>query len=159
MIRYYRYQNVLELGTSLGINTMYLAQDGARTITLEGASDLANLAQQSFAKHGLNNITVVPGNIDDTLPGILEKIGTVDFVFLDANHRYTPTMKYAAQLLPSIVNGGVMVVDDIHRSREMERAWEEIKGHQRIHCTVDLFRCGIAFVGTSLNKQHAVLQY
>jgi predicted O-methyltransferase YrrM len=159
MIRYYRYRHVLELGTSLGVNTMYLAQDNTNTFTMEGAHDLARLAQQSFTDNGLDNITMIQGNIDETLPDFLQKVDPLDFVFLDANHRYDPTIRYAGWLIPKMANKSAIVFDDIHRSKEMERAWDEVKEHKRINCTVDLFRCGIAFIDTALSKQHVVLQY
>jgi hypothetical protein len=77
---------------------------------------------------------------------------------MDANHHYEPTLKYFNWLLPVIHSMSIIIMDDIHYSAEMEKAWEEIKNHEQVHASIDLFRCGILFFDPSLNKQHVVLQ-
>ena len=58
MVKYYQPQNVLELGTSLGISTSYfsLAKPDAKLITMEGASSIAERARQNFDTLNLQNI-------------------------------------------------------------------------------------------------------
>lgn len=58
--RYYRCVSILELGTSLGISTAYLAEggkvaggEGARVITIEGADAVAGVAERNFRSLGL----------------------------------------------------------------------------------------------------------
>ncbi|MBA4057247.1 MAG: SAM-dependent methyltransferase [Marivirga sp.] len=151
---------VLELGTSLGINTLYLARpDQSHVTTFEGASAIAERARKIFALAGSNNITLILGNIEDTLPHYLRSVNKIDFVFLDANHRYTPTINYFQQLLKKSHQHSVFVLDDIHYSPEMENAWNTIKNHGSVYATADLYRCGIVFFDPSLNNQHVVLQF
>jgi hypothetical protein len=78
---------------------------------------------------------------------------------MDANHRYQPTLQYFERLLPKINETSIVVLDDIHYSREMEQAWQELKKHRIVYGSADLFRCGILFFDPSLNKQHVILQY
>jgi hypothetical protein len=40
----------------------------------------------------------------------------------------------------------VLIFDDIHWSRDMERAWAAIKKDPRVLLTVDLFFIGLVFV-------------
>ena len=42
-------------------------------------------------------------------------------------------------------NNTVIIIDDIHYSKEMEEAWNEIKQYEKVICTVDIFRMGIVF--------------
>ena len=77
---------------------------------------------------------------------------------MDANHRYEPTVNYFNSLLRVIHTKSIIIMDDIHYSEEMEKAWKEIKNHELVHASIDLFRCGILFFDPSLNKQHVVLQ-
>ncbi|MEO8471098.1 MAG: class I SAM-dependent methyltransferase [Chryseolinea sp.] len=160
LILYNKSQHILELGTSLGINTLYLSyENNGRTYTFEGSSQIADVAQKQFEKAGANNISVIPGNIDHTLPRFLDSIENVDFVLMDANHRYQPTMTYFDLLMAKAHSRTIIVVDDIHYSAEMERAWRELIQREGVYGSVDLFRCGLVFFDPSLNRQHFVLQF
>lgn len=151
---------ILELGTSLGINTLYLAtQTRSRVTTFEGSSSIAEQARKVFTLAGSDNITLILGNIEDTLPIHLQAVDKLDFVFLDANHRYNPTLSYFQQLIKKAHQHSIFVLDDIHYSREMENAWNSIKTTKGVHATVDLYRCGLVFFDPALNNQHLVLQF
>src|SRR5512138_2614371 len=62
--RYYHSQNIVELGTSLGVTTSYLAASPhtGRLCTLEGSRAIADLAAANFASLGYGNIEQVIGN-------------------------------------------------------------------------------------------------
>lgn len=153
-------KNLLELGTSLGINALYLSTvKESNVITFEGSNAIAAVAQSLFDTFSATNITLITGNIDHTLPSQISSIANIDFAFLDAHHRYRPTLQYFNSLMQKIHERSVVVLDDIHHSPEMEKAWKEIKAHERVHATADLYRCGIVFFDPSLNKQHVVLQF
>jgi predicted O-methyltransferase YrrM len=145
LVNHFQPKTILELGTSLGITTSYLAagNPSAKVITMEGSSSIASLAQASFEQLQLKNIETVVGNFDE----ILSSIGNnkFDFVFIDGNHRKEPTLRYFEQLLSCFHNNSVLVFDDIHWSREMEEAWDEIKNHASVTLTVDLFFVGLVF--------------
>lgn len=158
-VAHYQAEYVLELGTSLGINTMYLAtHPGTHVTTIEGSPEVANVAKSLFAQQQAGNIDVVCGNIDDVLTQTVIKIPRIDFAFLDANHRRDPTLRYFDAILSRIHPRSVVVLDDIHNNAEMNKAWNEIKHHPRTTATADLFRCGFVFFEPSLNSQHFVLQ-
>lgn len=159
MIDYFEATTVIELGTSFGVNTLYLAEKpDASVTTFEGAPAIADIAAMTFDFAGKKNIDLIVGNIDVTLPVYLQRIRRVDLALLDANHRYEPTMRYFGWLLEKVHDKSVLVVDDIHYSREMERAWQVLKNHRLVYGSADLFRCGILFFDPSLNKQHVILQ-
>jgi predicted O-methyltransferase YrrM len=159
LIRHFKGKSIVELGTSFGINTLYLAQYRDSSVTtFEGSPDIASIARLTFEFAGAKNIKLVEGNIDHTLSPFLQSVRKVDFVFMDANHRYSSTMRYFEQLLPKLTESSVVVMDDIHYSPEMEKTWKEITANRLIYTSVDLFRCGILFFDPSLNKQHVILQ-
>ena len=153
--------NILELGTSLGITTAYLASPSTaiRCISLEGCPQTANIAQDNFKKLGLHNIEVVVGNIDDTLPTVLDKVADLDLIFFDANHRSEYLLKYFNQCLTKVNENTVMVIDDIYWSADMESAWRQIKECSMVTSTIDLFQLGIVFFNTDLHKKHYKMRY
>ncbi len=136
---------VVELGTSLGITTCYLAAAGRKVHSFEGIPDIVAVARENFKKLGLENITITPGNFDDTLTEVLPKIGSIDLAYIDGNHRKEPTLRYFETLYPSLHQGSMVVFDDIHWSAEMEEAWETVKKDPRVKMTIDLFFIGLVF--------------
>lgn len=160
LIHYLDCKVVLELGTSFGINTLYLADKKDVIVsTFEGADTIAAIAHTTFEFAGAQNIRLIEGNINNTLPSFLLAPSKIDLALLDANHRYEPTKKYVEWLLPSMHAGSVMILDDIHTTPDMERAWQEARHHPLVYGSVDLYRCGILFFDPSLNKQHLVIWY
>lgn len=162
LVKHYRPQTILELGTSLGITTSYLsaANPTASITTIEGSKAIAGVAAENFQKLQLKNIRQQVGNFDDLLPVVLRELSSVDLAYIDGNHRYQPTVNYFQQLLPTLHNNSILVFDDIHWSAEMERAWEEIKQHPSVQCTVDIFFLGFVFFRKEFKvKQHFTVRF
>jgi predicted O-methyltransferase YrrM len=162
LVQRFQPKNILELGTSLGLTTLYLskAEPNANLTTFEGCPQTAAKATQHFERLEAKNVRVVVGNIDDTLPDYVKKLkSTIDFAYFDANHRYEPTVRYFETCLPYIQNDSVFIFDDIYWSKEMTDAWEYIKAHPRVTLTVDLFWIGLVFFRTEQVKEHFVLRF
>lgn len=161
LARYFDAHRVLELGTSFGITTLYLAlgaEDGT-VHTIEGCPQTLRIAQHHFDQLKQRNIHAVLGSFRNKLPETLHKMGTVDLAFIDGHHAKEPTLEYFEQVLPKAHNGTVFVFDDIHWSRGMEQAWEAIKAHPRVTVTVDLYDLGLVFLRTEQAKEHFTLRY
>lgn len=151
---------ILELGTSLGINTLYLSCiQNADVITLEGCPNLANWAQKEFEEQGVKNIQIQVGNIDQTLPELIQKVDRLDMVLLDANHLLAPTLQYFELCLSKASDQCIFIFDDIHWSPEMAAAWEKIKKHPRVSLTIDLYKVGLVFIRPLKQKQHYILWF
>ena len=145
---------ILELGTSLGVTTAYLASVDSRNrvLTLEGSREVLRVAQGNWRALKLENIEWQEGNIDDTL--YIYAREKLDVVFVDANHTYEATKRYVEYLLPRLTEKGVLIIDDIHYSPEMERAWNELKQDERVTTSIDLFHAGLLFVDPHYLKRH-----
>lgn len=157
LVNYLRPATVLELGTSLGLTTAYLAAADSRhrVVTFEGCPNVAAVARETFTALRLGNVEMVEGNLDHTLAPTLAALGApADFVFFDGNHRYEPTLRYFELCLAHRTDESVFVFDDIHWSEDMERAWETIKAHPDVRLTVDLFYIGLVFFRKNQPKQH-----
>lgn len=162
MVKRYRPRNILELGTSLGITSSYLAKadPSAKLITMEGAKAIAAKAQNNFSQLGIGNLQLVTGNFDDKLVGVLNSLSSIDFAFIDGNHRQEPTERYFRQMIPNIHNDTILVFDDIHWSREMEAAWTMIREHPAVSCSIDLFFIGIVVFRQEFHeKQHFTIRF
>jgi predicted O-methyltransferase YrrM len=158
----YAYRHIIELGTSLGLTTAYIAAAVAanqttvsRFTSAEGAADLAEKAKTNLARLGLDHVVnIETGKFDDLLPGILLKYEEIDMAFVDGNHRYEPTRDYFHQLAEKCGNHSMLIFDDIYWSKGMTRAWEEIKADPRVRVTIDLFFIGIVMFRKEQVKEH-----
>lgn len=161
LVNYFQPNQVLELGTSLGLTSAYLAgaQKRSTVFSFEGCPNLAQQAQLNWGKLKLRNIQIIPGNIDQTLPAYLERTTHVDFVYFDGNHRYEPTMRYFWLCLEKHTEVSIFVFDDIYWSKEMEKAWQEICKHPAVTLSIDLFQVGLVFFRKQQPKQHFTLWY
>lgn len=163
LIRHSEATYVLELGTSLGLTTAYLANAVAQTdgqlYSFEGCPNTAALARTHLAALGYSATQVVVGNLDDTLAETVAQLPRIDLAFFDANHRYAPTIQYFMTCLPHVHNDTIFIFDDIHWSADMERAWETIKAHPAVQVTIDLFGVGLVFFRREQPKQHFVLRF
>jgi predicted O-methyltransferase YrrM len=162
IVKAYQPETILELGTSLGITSSYLslAKPGAKMVTLEGAPQVAEIAEKNFKKTGAKNIKIIQGNFDHTITTAISQLSPVNLAFIDGNHRQQPTENYFHHLLSKINDDSILIFDDIHWSREMEAAWATIKNHALVKCTVDLFFIGIVFFRPEFhNKQHFTIRF
>ncbi|MEO5685184.1 MAG: class I SAM-dependent methyltransferase [Chitinophagaceae bacterium] len=159
---HYQPAAITELGTSLGLSAAYLAtgNPSARLVTCEGAAAIAAVANENFARLGIDNIEIAVGNFDETLPAVLQKLTKTDLAFVDGNHRKIPTLQYFEQFLEHMNRPGILIFDDIHWSQEMEAAWLEIKNHPDSMLTIDLFFIGLVFFRPDFKiKQHFVIRF
>lgn len=157
LVNYMDATSIIELGTSAGITSLYLAkQPHSKVITFEGNKELINIAQAHFEYFETKNIKLIEGNLDNTLADYLQNPAKIDFALMDANHRYEPTMRYFNLLSKRIAHKGIIVLDDIYHSEEMAKAWKELSKHELVYGSADLFRCGILFFDPALNRQHFV---
>ncbi|MCW3105231.1 MAG: SAM-dependent methyltransferase [Bacteroidetes bacterium] len=161
LVNYFQPDTILELGTSLGISTMYLAiaRSKSTVTTIEGCPETRRIALENFASLGLPNIRSLEGNFDSELPEALQSLNTLDLVFFDGNHRKSATLSYFEQCLEKANNESIFIFDDIYWSKEMTEAWELIKAHPKVKVTIDIFQLGIVFFRKEQVKQHFVLSY
>jgi len=157
---HYRPKTIIELGTSLGITTSYLASasSSADVYSIEGSSEIADIAKENINQLGLTNIKILTGNFDEVLPELIKKIGTVDMIIVDGNHRYAPTIKYFEEVVPYCHEKSILIFDDIHWSGEMEMAWDKIKINEKVKISIDFFHYGVLLFNNALEKQHFCLR-
>lgn len=159
--RYYKPKNIVELGTSLGISTLYLAKadKSSKVYTFEGCPETTKIAKRNFEKLNVKNIDLTLGDFRNTLQQKLEEIDSINLVFIDGNHQRKPTIEYFRNCLRYANNNTVFIFDDIHWSSGMEDAWKYIKLHQKTTLTIDLFYIGIVYIKSELSKENYKIRF
>ncbi len=150
-------ENNIELGTCVGISAGYLGAVTKGILnTFEGAKELTRIAQTQ----PLNpNINFISGEISKTLPEFLATQTAVDFGFIDANHTYEGTMESFLLLLNKTHPKSILIIGDIHWSKEMELAWGEIIRYPEVKLSLDFYEVGVLFFDFSASKDHYILDF
>jgi len=152
---------IVELGTSLGISTMYMALYNPAGIvyTIEGCPAISEVAIENFNAAGIRNVELLTGSFDEILPVITKRNIKPGLVFIDGDHRKDRVINYFSQVMKISDNKTVIIIDDIRHSSEMEEAWNEIKRFDKVSLTIDLYRMGIVFFRTGINRRDYVIRY
>jgi predicted O-methyltransferase YrrM len=161
LVEEFQPKSIIELGTSLGLASASMASANENLIvyTIEGCSEIAKVAQDSFNTLGLKNIQLYNDTFDHALGEILPKLSLPFIAFIDGNHKYEPTVKYFHQLLAYANSQCIMVFDDIYWSKDMYLAWEYIKQHPKTVFCIDLYRVGIVFFNEGVVKQDFAIRF
>lgn len=162
LINFCNSKYIVELGTSIGLNTLYLSKacSEAKVFTVEGSEELFLFSKKMFQKYNATNIEPINKLFNEAFPEILKQIPQLDFLFIDGNHTYEATLNYFNMAIQKKTEQSVFVFDDINWSTGMQNAWNEIKKHPDVTLSIDLFFVGIVFFRKEQKeKQHFVLRY
>ncbi len=154
-VAHYKPAFIVELGTSFGISTLAMAMASSKSeiLTFEGCDKTAQRAKNMFKKRNINRISVIVGNIDDVFENTYPKQKNFDLAIIDANHTYEHTLKYFFMLKKLRNSKSVIIFDDIHWSKGLNNAWNEIKADKDVQLTVETWNYGFVFFNSDLTKQ------
>lgn len=153
LFKYFKPNNALELGTSLGAATyaMTLGNSESKITTIEGCPNISSFTA-SLLSDKQTNINFVNGHFKDNIPTLTQE--TYDIIFFDGHHNKAATLDYFETLLPKVHNDTLFIFDDIYWSKGMTEAWEMIKQHPRVTVTIDTFFWGFVFFRKEQAKEH-----
>ncbi len=155
---HYRPQNILEMGTSLGIGTMHLAWGNpkSKVISIDACKNTMALAQKHLDQNEIQNATLIHGKFEDYLNQDLNLI--FDLVYIDGHHNGKALKNYLRQLEKFTDENTIFLLDDIRWSDDMFQSWNEIIAKEDYHLTIDLFRMGIIIRRPQQVKEHFVIK-
>lgn len=161
LINFLKCSRSIELGTSIGLNTLYLAQANAKgkVYSIEGSSALSAFATGLATEQKISNIHFFNENFDEALPNLLKDIGGFDLLYVDGNHTYEATLRYFTTALENVQPSAVIIFDDIYWSKGMTRAWQEIKAHPAVTLSIDAFYFGMVFFRNEFKEKTELRLY
>ena len=81
-----------------------------------------------------------------------------NLIFIDGHHNKKATLNYFNSLLDYIDNDSIIIIDDIHWSRDMLEAWEIIKKNKQVTLTIDTFYWGLVFFRKEQAKEDFIIR-
>ena len=153
-------RHILELGTSLGISTCYLAAGApeGKITTIEADPAIVQQAKNNFEKLGFHHIEIHQSTFEEFFNAGKEVTPSYDFIFMDGNHQRAALLQYYNALRPSCHPKTIIIVDDIYWSREMHLGWKHLISLPEITQSVDCFHFGMLFFNPDFleKKNHMV---
>lgn len=157
MVNYFNPEKVLEMGTSLGFTTAYLANARKKNevLSVEADKQKCKIASITIKSLGIKNVKIINSSFSDLIEKA--KHWHFNFIYFDGNHTEKATLSYFNWAVEKVSENDVFVFDDIYWSKEMHNAWAAIINHEKPTLTLDLFCVGIVFFNPNLSKQHIKL--
>ena len=155
--KYFKSENILELGTSLGLGTvaLSLSNEFSAIHTVEGCPNTLLKAQEYFEKFNLHNIQIHQKLFSEFLENTSEKF---DLIFIDGDHNGERTLGYFHSLLKNVHNDSVIIFDDIYWSRDMTAAWQQIIANENVTVSIDTFQWGLVFFRKEQIKENFIIR-
>jgi len=159
--RWFRPEMILELGTGMGISTMYLSSGSPETPlhSIERDMERAREAAQLICRCCPGPVSIHWGEMEEKMEDILPLVPGRFLAFVDGNHHYDPTVDYVRKLLDKAGEEAVIVMDDIYWSAGMQGAWKEIISWPEVRVSVDLFHMGILLVRGDMHKRKIKIKF
>jgi len=157
LIHHLKLESVVELGTSLGITSLYLADAAKKVYTVEADHTIRKIARKNWNHDcGIHSYVF---DLNESWEMLAAKIGTIDLLFIDANHRKEAMIRYYIQSKSHLHNKSVVVLDDIHWNEETLQAWNVLKSRDEVTLSFDIFQMGFLFFDKRLSKESFTLKY
>ena len=175
---YFKPQQILELGTHLGMGTtaLCLGAKPKRIITIEGCPKTAQFTQNNFEVWGSNNpelnaIELINNNFEDFLKALHQDLNTLqdlksarssqntfDLIYLDGHHDGPATLRYFESLKKYTHEKTILIIDDIYWSKGMSAAWQQIIKDPKVSVSIDIFFSGFLFFHPTQAKEDFVIR-
>ena len=95
----------------------------------------------------------VQGFFIDKLPRILNSTEGAYLAFIDGDHNGKRMLEYFEIFCNFSSKNVILVFDDIHWSRDMQKAWKTICKDTRVTLSINLFFLGIVFFHSKYAKK------
>jgi predicted O-methyltransferase YrrM len=124
-------KNILELGTSNGYSTYWLAHTKAKITTIEINEERHKLAKENLKN--FKNITLILGNSLEIIPKLRDEF---DFVFIDAMKQ--EYLLYLDLLMPKLKQNCIVIADNVISHQDKMQDYLDFVRKNFKSTTVDL---------------------
>ncbi len=146
IVRYFKPSNILELGTSLGISSLYLAAAApqAHITSIDADINTLNLAIQ-HTYDWADNIRYINATFEAGMDALLNADMTMDMIIVDGAH-HSRLQQYLLPYYKSLSHAKtIWVIDDIYWSKDMTLWWHDLKSQSRRNVAIDLYHFGLLY--------------
>lgn len=159
LVQYLAPSSIIELGTGLGISTLYLSTASSATVyTIDGCEETQHIAREQFARLK-QNIQTDTLNVSTSKQKQIVQYAPYGLAFIDANHTTKGTLDAFQLLRKNMTKDACIAIHDISLNPGMKKAWKTICHDPGITLSIDLCDLGLVFFNKKLSKQHFIIRY
>lgn len=147
MTNYFDAKNILEIGSSIGVNTLHLTafSKQSKCICVEKNPKKRDVAEQLYSGYNhrielLNDLPLLP--LDTSF----------DCIYIDLNHFNTIPFCYLDELCRQCHTKSFIMVVGIRRNKEYNKIWRYLSSNKSRTVELDLFNIGIIFFDRQLTR-------
>ncbi len=158
MVAYYKPNYIIEVGSSLGITTAYLASPEKRNLvqTIETNLELGVIASETLSSLALPNTTQSKGSLKE----VVSKLSERTFGFILINHANWESEELAQHLLDFVEEDAIVIFVEINKNLQTKLFWDNLIYQQNKTISVTLFYFGIIFLKKEvLKKQQFTIRF
>jgi predicted O-methyltransferase YrrM len=148
LIQSFNSKCVLELGTSLGIGTLYFATSSKEinVTSIEACPKIHNFTRSLFEQNAIDNINLINDDFDSVFDNNKLAGKKFDLVYIDGNHNSKSLLKYYDYIEKNLIKEKcIFIIDDINWSTDMYKGWKSLCKRNEDSCKLYFFRMGIIF--------------
>ena len=159
----------------LGTTALCLGAKPKRLITVEGCPETSQFTQNNLNGWSQNNSDLKSIKlVNDNFEGFLNEFqdlqdfpdsktahsaqATFDLIYLDGHHDGPATLRYFDTLKKYTHEKTILIIDDIHWSKGMSAAWQQIIKDPKVSVSIDSFFCGFLFFHPTQAKENFVIR-
>jgi predicted O-methyltransferase YrrM len=128
IVKRYKPEFIVEIGIDKGGSTLTLAaaNPAGRVMSVDIDKAACVNAYNIAVAHRLTNLEVVHDDSLNNIKAVRQSGKQIDLLFVDGAHDFLHCRAEYEGYRPLMKQGGIILFDDIHESREMEQAWESV---------------------------------
>jgi predicted O-methyltransferase YrrM len=157
IVNFFKCKNVLQLGSSTGIMSLYLAMassEHCNCYALEERRGLLEAAKTFSSNRRLNRLHFIEGKYEEELKLLQASKIQADLLFINGMSDSLETEKTINLCTPFIYNKTILIIDNIMKNEKMKELWKKIKNNPQTRVSIDLCALGIIFFDDKLPKKH-----
>lgn len=161
LTNHFKSKQILQLGTSMGISTLYLTScaPDIRCIALENIPAFASIARTVFEKAARNPVDLRTGSLRELLPQALKDMEKIDFLFFNTLSEPENNDWLFETCLKKAGEETVFVFEGIRSNRQMRMFWQNVCRRPEVTVTIDLYSMGIVFFNKRLHKKDYIVYF
>lgn len=160
LVNYLQPCNVLELGPSIGLNTLYMALPYADTncTLITSEPDMLLLADRLLKGYEVDNVTLREEAWSLALDRYLQANTSIDLIYCILAPSFSLEEIYD-KCKHSMHAQSVFVVQGIRANEKNRQAWETIKRDKDVIVSIDMYSMGILFYDQTLTPKDYTLYF
>ena len=154
LVNFFNCENVLQIGASTGIMTLYLASalPACQCVVLEEDKDLKRFTEELIKQARLKNVRIETGDYLLESDELAKKLFGFDLIFIN-----TPNNELCKTIIDTCFFAKkdiIVIINGINKIRSIKVLWQQLKKKSNVNVLIDLDVFGIIFFKENINKQY-----